>query len=224
MAIQPGTHLGPYEIVSGIGAGGMGEVYRARDPKLGRDVAIKVLPEVFRRAPPCSRLSGNRAVRRAIALSIPETTQSWVSFLCYGHGHNLNFRCMQVFSIAFGHGPESQCHTLLGQIQQADMASPIVDNEYIAATRFGLAAGTHLRECGPLTVCGSRHRKHHAVFFLVDREGIVSCWKHGFSPVNFVLQTKRPLEIVDLSVRHAGDLANQEQNQEKQLLRNLIST
>ena len=49
MAIQPGTHLGPYEIVSAIGAGGMGEVYRARDPKLSRDVAIKVLPEAFAR-------------------------------------------------------------------------------------------------------------------------------------------------------------------------------
>jgi eukaryotic-like serine/threonine-protein kinase len=44
MALQPGTILGPYEIISLIGAGGMGEVYRARDPRLGRDVAIKVLP------------------------------------------------------------------------------------------------------------------------------------------------------------------------------------
>jgi len=47
MPIQSGTHVGPYEIVSAIGAGGMGEVYRARDPKLGRDVAIKVLPDAF---------------------------------------------------------------------------------------------------------------------------------------------------------------------------------
>jgi eukaryotic-like serine/threonine-protein kinase len=47
MALTPGNRLGPYEILAAIGAGGMGEVYRARDPKLGRDVTIKVLPEAF---------------------------------------------------------------------------------------------------------------------------------------------------------------------------------
>lgn len=47
MPLAPGTRLGPYEILSQIGAGGMGEVYRARDSKLDRDVAIKVLPESF---------------------------------------------------------------------------------------------------------------------------------------------------------------------------------
>src|ERR1019366_3926114 len=47
MGLAPGTRLGVYEIVGSIGAGGMGEVYRARDSRLGRDVAVKVLPEVL---------------------------------------------------------------------------------------------------------------------------------------------------------------------------------
>ena len=47
MPLTPGTTLGPYSVTAKIGEGGMGEVYRARDTKLDRDVALKVLPQAF---------------------------------------------------------------------------------------------------------------------------------------------------------------------------------
>ena len=47
MSLSPGTRLGHYDVTALIGQGGMGEVYRARDTKLDRDVALKVLPDVF---------------------------------------------------------------------------------------------------------------------------------------------------------------------------------
>ena len=51
MSVAPGARLGPYEIVAPLGAGGMGEVWRARDTKLDREVALKFLPESFAREP-----------------------------------------------------------------------------------------------------------------------------------------------------------------------------
>jgi eukaryotic-like serine/threonine-protein kinase len=47
MALTAGDRVGPYQIISPLGSGGMGEVYRAKDPRLGRDVAVKVLPAQF---------------------------------------------------------------------------------------------------------------------------------------------------------------------------------
>jgi len=65
VSLAAGTRLGPYEVLAAIGAGGMGEVYRARDTRLGRDVAIKVLPAAFAADP--DRLRRFEQEARAIA-------------------------------------------------------------------------------------------------------------------------------------------------------------
>jgi serine/threonine-protein kinase len=70
MTLVAGTRLGPYEVVSTLGAGGMGEVYRARDTRLGREVAVKVLPDEFARDPERLRRFEAEA-RSASALSDP---------------------------------------------------------------------------------------------------------------------------------------------------------
>jgi serine/threonine protein kinase len=58
--MQPaGTRFGPYEIVAPLGAGGMGEVCRARDTKLDRDVALKILPDLFAKDPERLALTGH---------------------------------------------------------------------------------------------------------------------------------------------------------------------
>jgi serine/threonine protein kinase/Flp pilus assembly protein TadD len=65
MTLATGSRLGPYEILAPLGAGGMGEVYRARDPRLGRDVALKVLPDAVARDP--ERLARFEREARAVA-------------------------------------------------------------------------------------------------------------------------------------------------------------
>ncbi|HUL79568.1 MAG TPA: protein kinase [Vicinamibacteria bacterium] len=70
MALVPGSRLGPYEILAPLGAGGMGEVYRARDSRLGRDVAVKVLPE-SRRSDPERLRRFEQEARAASALNHP---------------------------------------------------------------------------------------------------------------------------------------------------------
>src|SRR5258708_37741093 len=70
MVLAPHTKLGPYEIVSSLGAGGMGEVYRARDQSLDREVAIKVLPKELASDPDRLRRFEQEA-RAAAALNHP---------------------------------------------------------------------------------------------------------------------------------------------------------
>jgi Tol biopolymer transport system component len=70
MPLSPGARLGPYEIVAPLGAGGMGEVYRARDPRIGREVALKVLPAEFSKSEDRLRRF-EQEVRAAGALNHP---------------------------------------------------------------------------------------------------------------------------------------------------------
>src|SRR5208283_5433359 len=70
MPLAPGTKLGPYEIVAPLGAGGMGEVYRARDTRLDRTVAVKILPANFSTDPERLRRFEQEA-RAAAALNHP---------------------------------------------------------------------------------------------------------------------------------------------------------
>ncbi|HET9372387.1 MAG TPA: hypothetical protein VFO19_19125 [Vicinamibacterales bacterium] len=75
MSLPSGTRLGTYEIVSSLGAGGMGEVYRARDAKLNRDVALKVLPAAV--AGDAERLARfGREARALAALNHPTSRTS----------------------------------------------------------------------------------------------------------------------------------------------------
>ena len=74
MPLAAGTRIGRYEIIGPLGVGGMGEVYRARDAKLNRDVAIKVLPELFSRDP--ERLARfEREAQSLAALNHPNIAQ-----------------------------------------------------------------------------------------------------------------------------------------------------
>src|SRR4249919_2004977 len=74
MSLPTGTRIGPYEVTGVLGAGGMGEVFRARDTKLNRDVALKVLPDLFASDP--DRLARfTREAQMLAALNHPNIAQ-----------------------------------------------------------------------------------------------------------------------------------------------------
>jgi Tol biopolymer transport system component len=93
MTLAAGSRLGPYEILAPLGAGGMGEVYRARDTRLGREVAIKVLPAAF--ASDVERLSRfEREARSASALSHPNI----IAIYDVGSAESVSYIAMELVS------------------------------------------------------------------------------------------------------------------------------
>src|ERR1700737_484717 len=91
MALTSGAKLGPYEIVSPLGAGGMGEVYRARDTRLGRDVAVKVLP---------SSLSSDPSLRQRLEREAKAVSKLAHPHICtlydIGHQDGVDFLVMEL--------------------------------------------------------------------------------------------------------------------------------
>ena len=85
MLLNAGDRLGPYEIVAAIGAGGMGEVYRARDVRLGRDVAVKVLPPRLA-SDPQGLARFEREARAVAALSRPARSGRSRGLAAYSRG------------------------------------------------------------------------------------------------------------------------------------------
>src|SRR5437016_7275232 len=90
MPLSPSTRLGPYEIISPIGAGGMGEVYRARDSRLDRIVAVKVLPEHLSSNPQL-RERFEREARAISSLSHPHICPLYD----VGHQHGIDYLVME---------------------------------------------------------------------------------------------------------------------------------
>ncbi len=91
MILTPGMRLGPYEILAPLGAGGMGEVYRARDTRLGRDVAVKVLPESLARSSD-ALARFQREARAIAALSHPNI----LSIFDFGASGGVDFAVMEL--------------------------------------------------------------------------------------------------------------------------------
>jgi serine/threonine protein kinase len=90
MALQPGTRLGPYEITGRLGEGGMGEVYQAHDARLGRTVAIKVLPQHLA-SDPARRQRLEREARAVSSLSHPNIC----ALYDIGHQDGLDYLVME---------------------------------------------------------------------------------------------------------------------------------
>src|SRR5512132_1881396 len=91
MPLSAGSRLGSYHIVESIGAGGMGEVYRARDPKLNRDVAIKVLPSSLA-TDPAALARFEREAQSVAALSHPNI----LNIFDFGVDNGIPFAVMEL--------------------------------------------------------------------------------------------------------------------------------
>jgi serine/threonine-protein kinase len=174
MAIAPGTKLGPYEIQSPLGAGGMGEVYRATDTKLGRDVALKVLPAEMAHDP--ERLARFRREAKSLAqLDHPNI----VTIHSVEESDGVNFLTMQLVeglpldSLIFAGGlPAGRIVEIGGALAEAlaaahekgivhrDLKPPnimVTSDGRVKVLDFGLAKDVRTPETGDATMTSAGH-------------------------------------------------------------------
>ncbi|MGH9366101.1 MAG: serine/threonine-protein kinase, partial [Thermoanaerobaculia bacterium] len=187
MTLAAGSKLGPYEILSPLGAGGMGEVYRARDTRLGREVAVKVLPDSFARDPDALARFEREALAVA-ALSHPNI----LSIFDFGNQEGVSYAVMELLEggtlrdkLDAGLVPQRQAVDYALQIARglsAAHAKGIVHRdlkpENLFVTRdghvkildFGLAKRIEAAaaEEGTSTPTASRHTEPGAVMGTVD--------------------------------------------------------
>jgi serine/threonine-protein kinase len=156
MILAPGTRLGAFEIVGLLGAGGMGEVYRARDPRLGREVAIKILPEALREDP--ERLARfEREARAASRMSDPHV----VSVFDVGREGTTAFLVTELID-----GTDLRAELAGGPLPLARAV------EWAAQIAEGLAAAHE---------CGVEHRDLKPENVLVTRAGTVKIADFGLA-------------------------------------------
>jgi serine/threonine protein kinase/Tfp pilus assembly protein PilF len=148
MSLAPGTRLGPYELVDLMGVGGMGEVYRARDVRLGRDVALKTLPSSFAAAPQALQRF-QRESRALSALSHPNVCQVF-DIGCQGDVHFIVMECLEGQTLKEIIRPQPlalstiiQCALQIASALQISHAAGIIHRDIkpanIFITRLGVA-------------------------------------------------------------------------------------
>src|SRR5262249_13058304 len=126
MALDAGVRLGPYEIVAAIGAGGMGEVYRARDTRLDRTVAIKVLPPSLA-ADPQLRERFDREARAISSLNHPHICTLYDG----GHQDGTDFLVLEYL----------EGETLDARLKPRALATGALDEEIVLANPTGIGMG-----------------------------------------------------------------------------------
>jgi Tol biopolymer transport system component len=180
MALAPGTKLGSYEIIASLGAGGMGEVYRARDETLGRDVAIKVLPREVASDPDRLRRFEQEA-RAAAALNHPNI------LAVYGFSTTADGAPYLIAELLQG-------QTLRERLQQGEL--PVRKSiEFALQTARGLAAA-HAR--------GIVHRDLKPENIFLTRDGVVKILDFGLAKLAEPSGTAPPGSLATVSVTEPG--------------------